>query len=118
MGGSILALFNRSSIVNSSCEISGGAIATFGGRVTLAPGSLVIRLRARLNGGALYMLRSVVTIAESLIADSAAEGGGGFAHADDASLTVTDNTQIFNATTRLRGGAIRLTTGSEATLAN
>eukprot|EP00966_Prymnesium_polylepis_P075228 1745237-Prymnesium_polylepis.1 len=111
---------NGSSIVNTSCEVNGGAVVAFSGsRVTLAPGSSIARTQAGNAGGGMYLVHSAARIAGSWIADSAAEAGGGFAWiTEDASLTITDSTQIVNATTSTQGGALILNRGSKAILAN
>eukprot|EP00966_Prymnesium_polylepis_P232144 5370392-Prymnesium_polylepis.1 len=57
-------------------------------------------------------------IAGSLVADSATGGHGGFAHVESSTLTITDNTQIVNATARLSGGAIYASWAATATVAN
>eukprot|EP00966_Prymnesium_polylepis_P005354 123262-Prymnesium_polylepis.1 len=57
-------------------------------------------------------------IAGSLVADSAAGENGGFAYVASSTLTITDNTQIVNATARLSGGAIYAAWGATATVAN
>eukprot|EP00966_Prymnesium_polylepis_P319171 7371770-Prymnesium_polylepis.1 len=108
---------NGSSIVNTSCEVNGGAFGAFSSRVTLAPGSSIVRTQSGRKGGGIYLHNSVARITGSLIADSAARWGG-FACFDDSSLTIIDSTQIVNATASLQGGAVYLTTGSKATLVN